>query len=370
MPGMRLLYGVVGDGMGHATRSRVVIEHLLLRGHAVHVLASGRAFGFLRDAFAGRPGFEADEIAGLRMVYRDHRVRKGATAAVTLLDAPKGLRRNAAVWRRVVAGPRPDAVITDFDTFAYLLGRHFRVPVISIDNNHSIDRLRNPRDVTRGAGFDAAVAKAIVAARLPRAYHYVVASFFFPPLRKLGTTLVPPILRPEILAARREPGRHVLVYQTSHTNRGLVPALRKLPHEFRVYGTGREGGEGNVSLRPFSETTFVEDLRTARAVVASGGFSLMGEAVHLRVPMLAVPLAGQFEQELNARWLERLGYGERAEHVTAERIESFLARVDEHAAALQGYAPRDNSALYACVDELLARAARGDRRPRTLDAAP
>jgi len=30
---MRLLYGVVGDGMGHATRSRVVITHLLARGH-------------------------------------------------------------------------------------------------------------------------------------------------------------------------------------------------------------------------------------------------------------------------------------------------------------------------------------------------
>ena len=39
-----------------------------------------------------------------------------------------------------------------------------------------------------------------------------------------------------------------------------------------------------------SETGFVDALRTARAVIATGGFSLMSEAVHLRVPMLAVPL--------------------------------------------------------------------------------
>ena len=280
MAAMRLLYGVVGDGMGHATRSRVVIGHLLARGHEVRVLASNRAFGFLRDAFTGRAGFEATEIAGLRMIYRDNEVRKAETAAVTLFEAPKGLRRNAAVWKSVLAGPRPDAVITDFDTFAALLGRHLRVPVISIDNNHAIDRLRLPRDVWRGAAVDLAIAKSVVQARYPHAYHYVVSSFFFPPPRKLGTTLVPPILRPEILAARREPGRHVLVYQTASTNRRLVPALQKLPHEFRVYGMGREGREGNVTLRTFSERGFVDDLRTARAVVAGGGFSLLSEAVH------------------------------------------------------------------------------------------
>ena len=370
MPAMRLLYGVVGDGMGHATRSRVVIGHLLGHGHAVHVVASDRAFGFLRDAFEGRPGFEATEIAGLRMIYRDNKVRKGATAAVTLFEAPRSIRRNRDAWMRITAGKVPDAVITDFDSFAALLGRHFGIPVISIDNNHAIDRLRHPRGMLRGALVDFAIAKAVVQARYPHAYHYLVASFFFPPPSKLGTTLVPPILRPEILAARREPGRHVLVYQTASTNRGLVPALRKLPHEFRVYGMGRDGTEGNVTLRAFSEKGFVDDLRTARAVVAGGGFSLLSEAVHLRVPVLSIPLRGQFEQELNARWIERLGYGERAREITPEAVEAFLGRVDEHAAALASYVPRDNTTLFACVDELLARAARGEPRPKTLAAAP
>jgi uncharacterized protein (TIGR00661 family) len=360
--------------MGHATRSRVVIEHLLSGGHSVHVLASSRAFGFLAGAFAGRPRFEATEIAGLRMVYRDNKVRKGETVAVTLFGAPKSLRRNLAVWRQVVDGPRPHVVVTDFDTFSYLIGRHLKVPVVSIDNNHSIDRLRHPREVMSGAGLDLAIAKAVVGARLPHAWHYIVASFFFPAPRKLGTTLVPPVLRPEILAARREPGRHVLVYQTASTNSDLLPVLRKLPGEFRVYGMGVEaaggGVGGNIKLRPFSETGFVDDLRTARAVIASGGFSLMGEAVHLHVPMLAVPLQAQFEQELNARWLERLGYGARADVIDGDRVEAFLRRTDDFSHALQGYTPRDNSSLYACVDEAITRAAAHEPRAQTLAAAP
>ena len=40
---MRILYGVVGEGMGHATRSRVVIEHLLARGPIIDLPALARA---------------------------------------------------------------------------------------------------------------------------------------------------------------------------------------------------------------------------------------------------------------------------------------------------------------------------------------
>ena len=366
---MRALYGVVGDGMGHATRSRVVVEHLLARGHEVHVLASDRAFGFLAKAFDGRPRFEATEIAGLKMVYRDNAVRKGATAAVTLREAPAKLRRNRAVWKRVTAGLRPDVVVTDFDSFAYLLGRHFRVPVLSIDNNHVLDRCRFDRALLLGAGFDFALARAIVAARLPRAWHYVITTFFFPPLRKKRTTLVPPVLRPEILAARREPGAHVLVYQTASTNPRLVAALRKLPHEFRVYGMGREGVEGNVTLRAFSETGFVEDLRTARAAVAGGGFSFLSEAVHLGVPVLSVPLRGQFEQGLNARWIERLGYGERSHVAAPAVIAAFLERADVYAENLRGFERHGNEVLHAVVDEALARIARGEPPAAELAAA-
>ena len=44
-------------------------------------------------------------------------------------------------------------------------------------------------------------------------------------------------------------------------------------------------------------------------MVAGGGFSLLSEAVYLGKPVLAVPLRGQFEQMMNARYLDRKGYG-------------------------------------------------------------
>ena len=48
---MRILYGVNGEGLGHATRSEVVIGSLL-NEHDVRVMASGAAFKYLEGGSA------------------------------------------------------------------------------------------------------------------------------------------------------------------------------------------------------------------------------------------------------------------------------------------------------------------------------
>ena len=79
----------------------------------------------------------------------------------------------------------------------------------------------------------------------------------------------------------------------------------------------------------------------------------MGEAVHLHVPLLSIPIQGQYEQELNARYLQRLGYGRWADAVECDVIESFVNDAPTMQAALETYVPRDNAMLFACLDELL-----------------
>ena len=149
--------------------------------------------------------------------------------------------------------------------------------------------------------------------KLPFCDHYLITTFFRPPIRKERTSLHPPILRPEILAAKPSRGDHLLVYQTADGNDALADALR--PAAWSAASTAcaatsrRTRSTATCAYRPFSETTFIDDLATCRAVIAGGGFTLMGEAVYLHKPMLAVPLAGQFEQILNGRYLEREGYG-------------------------------------------------------------
>jgi len=366
---VRILYGVVGEGMGHATRSRVVIEQLLRRGHEVRVVVSGRAHRFLRERLRDYPRASLEEIQGFRLVYHRNRLDKSGSLLSQLRDAPFDLTQNLRVYRKVAEeGMQPELVISDFESWAAFYAVNHFLPVLSIDNLQIITRCQHPSAVTGSPSFNNRLINLAVSLKVPGVSHYVITTFFFPPVMKPRTTLVPPILRREIIEARREPGAHVVVYQTSESNEDLLPVLRRLGHEFRVYGMGRVGKEGNVTLREFSEAGFVEDLRTARAVIAGGGFTVLSEALSLGVPVLSVPIELQFEQELNARYLAHLGYGAWAPSLDRDVIEAFLARTDEYAQELSAFARPDNEMLFACLDELLARAASGDLRPAWLDS--
>src|SRR5256885_9903175 len=109
---------------------------------------------------------------------------------------------------------------------------------------------------------------------------------------------------------------------------------------------------------PFSEQGFIDDLRPARAVVAAGGYTLWGGAVSLHKPMLSEPVGKQFEQVLNARYLESLGYGLSAERFSAERLGEFLDGLPRFEARLAGYSQDGNRSLFAKLEETIGEAAR------------
>ena len=365
---MRILYGVVGEGMGHATRSNVVLQHLARGGHEVRVVVSGRAHAFLVKRLADFENVTIEEIHGLVLSYFGNELDRTQSVYQNLKSAPKAIKKNVEVYTRVAeSGFKPDLVISDFESWAALYARRHGVPVISIDNMQIINRCQHDKQLVKAKGFDFELARLAVKMKVPKAYHYLITSFFFPPVRKKYTALLPPILRPEVVDLKWEPQQHVLVYQTQTTNQALVPTLKRLPWRFRVYGLGREGSDGNVTLCPFSEQRFLEDLRTSRAVVCGGGFSLLGEAVSLGIPTLSIPVGGQFEQELNARYLDALGYGAWARRFEGGAIAAFLERADEYRARLGGGLPRGNGMLIAAVDELLLRVARGEERPVALE---
>lgn len=356
---MRILYGVAGEGMGHATRSRVVIDALTARGHDVQVVVSGRAYEYLKAREHDRLGVQ--RIWGMTLVYEDNEVRNFRTILRNVRGGVVGgLPRNVKSYFDVVEKFQPDVIVSDFETWSYLFGLTHRIPVVSLDNNQIVNRCTHPPEVIAGRERDFFVAKTFIQAKLPGCFHYLITTFFFPEVRKARTTLHPPVLRPEILAARAEPGEHLLVYQTSTSNPRLPELLRRSGRECRVYGLRRDltadERDGNLLWRPFSETRFVEDLRTARGVVSGGGFTLMSEAVYLHKPMLSVPVKKQFEQILNARYLERLGYGLTGEVITDELLGRFLERLPELGKNLERHRQDGNAELLAKLDEVLAAA--------------
>jgi len=356
---MKILYGVVGEGMGHAMRSRVILEHLVSAGHEIEIMASGRATDFLGKRFA-----DVNRIHGFHMIYEENRVRRGKTLWSNVLEGAVGTPKNIAAYFELIKGFKPRLVISDFESWTYLYAKAHMLPILSIDNMQIINRCTHAPEIIAGHEADFQVTKAFVKSKLPFCNHYLITTFFRPEVRKPDTSLYPPILRPEILAAKRSRGDHLLVYQTAEGNESLAETLRKTGLECRIYGMRRtikeEEVEGTLRYRPFSEAGFIEDLASARGVLAGGGFTLMGEAVYLHKPMLAVPLGRQFEQVLNARYLEREGFGRAAATLDDPTVvQDFVAAIPGCEEKLSAFQQDGNKLILDALDGFLDRAEAG-----------
>ena len=84
---LKILYGVVGEGMGHAIRSSVILHKLVADGHDVHIVVSGRAHDFLKELFP-----KVSKIWGLTMVMEDNEVKNRLTAAENIKVHPSSAR--------------------------------------------------------------------------------------------------------------------------------------------------------------------------------------------------------------------------------------------------------------------------------------
>jgi uncharacterized protein (TIGR00661 family) len=353
---MKILYGVVGEGMGHAIRSRVVLDELFRRGHDVEIMASSRAADFLAKRYE-----EVHKIHGLHIIYDENRARMGRSIVSNVLAGTAALPSQIRSYFELIEDFKPEVVISDFESWVYFYAKLRRLPIVSIDNMQVINRCLHPPEILEGIRPEFELARAFVKSKLPFCDHYLIATFFDLPVRKERTTLVPPVLRPEILNAAATRGDHLLVYQTAEGHSALIDALAATGLECRIYGMRRdltsEEVEGNLRYRPFNEAAFVADMASSRAVISGGSFTVMSECVYLHKPLLSVPVGGQIEQVINARYLEREGFGQHAEHLDGPAIQRFLAALPACEARLATYRQDGNNVLFTALEEQLRYAA-------------
>lgn len=355
---MKILYGVVGEGMGHAIRSRVVVDYLVAQGHEVEIIASSRAVDYLQKAFP-----EVHRIHGLHIVTAENRVKKNKTLWSNILAGGVAIPKQIATYFKLVEDFRPEVVVSDFESWSYYYGQLHRIPIISIDNQQFVNRCKHDDAVLDGIGAQFEIARAFIKSKLPFCAHYIVSSVFEAPVRKDNTTLVPPILRPRILEQQPSEGEHLVVYQSVTDSQALIDALRTTGLPCHIYGLRKELSEpeadGSLQFMPFSETGFMEDLASCRGVISSAGITLMSECIYLHKPLLALPIEGHFEQLLNARYLKHRGYGAMYEKIDAQAVASWLANLAFYRENLRAYHQDGNKRLFETLDAQLDRVEAG-----------
>ncbi|MEW6072303.1 MAG: glycosyltransferase family protein [Planctomycetota bacterium] len=157
---VRIVYGVAGEGSGHASRAREVLAHLLARGHEVKVASYDRGYRDLKD------DFDVLEIEGLRIASADNQVSVVRTFTDNLTRLSGGVRKLWEMRERLFTDFRPAVVITDFEPMAAYLAHREDLPLVTIDNQHLMRYVSHPRPARLRK--DALVTETIIRAIVPR----------------------------------------------------------------------------------------------------------------------------------------------------------------------------------------------------------
>jgi len=311
----KILYSVCGDGSGHATRSLEIIKRLKFEGHDLKVVSFDTGYEYLSKHFL------VEQISGLRLKYKDNQIKYFQTVVGSALKMPKYLK-SLSKLSTLVDDFQPDLIITDFEPLAAVVAERKELNFISIDNQHLITDFKI--DYPEQNWFSALSARKYINCFFSKAKRNLVFSFFSVAVINKKSILIPPIIRSEILTKQPTKGDHILVYLTSFFT-GLIDILKEINFQFIVYGLGDRKSEKNIIFKTPDSQGFANDLVSCRAVIANAGFALISESIYLHKPYLACPVKGQFEQILNAYYLEKLGYGDYSESLDREKIIQFLS---------------------------------------------
>lgn len=321
----KIIYGVAGEGFGHSSRSHLIGQRLIDAGHDVMFVGSQKSLLYLKQYFGER----VREIFGLSFAFIDGRIDKSETLKRNLLNLPNGNKMNDELFREHFEPFGPDLVISDFEPFSAWWAWRKNVPFISIDHEHVLTLCKLEHENKNW--FSRITASVVTECHYVGAVAYVVINFFDAPLRIDSAILAPPVVRPIVRGLVSSRGEHVLLYST--TGKGqeeIQEVLGKFGgQKFHIYGFKKEGEYNNCIFKARSTEGFLADLASARGVIASAGFSLLSECLHLKKPMYLLPITGQYEQIINAHYIEKLGLGVSAEKLDKDVLGRFLEQLDK-----------------------------------------
>lgn len=366
---MKIAWGVMGYGRGHAMRTLSVLP-ALMREHDITVFTAGDAYEVLA------PRFPTVRIPMIGYRYNDRGGHSLPRTVVQNLAPMADLLLHGSGLAQVERELRErdiQLVISDSEAWTHRAAQRLGLPRISFDHIGILAYCKPhfPPDLWLQGMRDAYGYRTLMG--VPE--RILISSFYDAEPAVPGVRIVGPMLRDEVLRARPSRGEHLLCYfnKGEHQYRAHIDrALRLLDVPVVIYGTPHVGRVDNLDFRAPSNEGFVRDLASCRAVISTAGNQTIGEAIHFGKPILALP-EDAFEQRLNAHLIERMGVGQRGDlnRLTPSDIDRFLGHDESLRAHMREHA-RDGRS--EAIDTLrrfigeLARPARSTPRRRAAAA--
>lgn len=324
----RIVYSLSGEGRGHATRSETVIS-MLQKKHSVLVYAPPLAYEMLSESLSDRPNVTLRRLDCLRFHYRKQRLSY-TLSIVKSFPFLCNFRTRVATIEQEVRDWQATHVLNDFEPVLARVAKRVGLPLLSLDHQHflsAIDPVRLPRSLA----WKVRLLRQSIPFFCPQPDCQIISSYFDFPVRAVARTSkkVGVLLRRPVLQAHVEHGQHLVAYLRRDIPIQLENSLRQVNRSVFIYGLGDRPSCAKLHFMATCADGFLDHLRRCAALVCSSGNQLIGEALYLGKPILAVPEAGNFEQEINGHFLPLTGGGEtvKLRELRPHTICEFLERL-------------------------------------------
>ena len=330
-----IAYGICGEGRGHASRALTVVERFA--GDREFLLFAARdAYHFLQSHYEHTPNVTVREIPGLHFQYIVRRISyvKSFLGSLPFLLQ---LRRYTSLIKSEIKARSCELVISDFEPLTARAANQLSIPLATLDHQSFI-RYMDLGDLSPLHKLKTMLMRPFVA------LHYdgspdtsIVSSFFcqrLQPNAKICNTGV--LIRSQILDQRPSVGNYLLVYLRKHRMEELTRLLSGLGRRVVIYSSNPPADFGNLEFRKIGKASFCEDLANCEGLICNAGNQLVGEALYLRKPVLAIPEPGNHEQWLNGHFLDGMDVGVCVPHdqLNQQRLQDFLDRIPDFRAAI------------------------------------
>ena len=302
---MNILYGVNATGNGHIFRSRIAISELKRRGHNVTVLFSGRNVEDFFDLEEFRPYIIKK---GFTFVFSKGRLNIFKT--LLNIDLIQFVRDIFKIKKEY------DVVVTDFEPISAYAARKLGIHCIGIGHQYSFLK-KIPKTIKMKLA-------SLFFLRFYTPINSTISSHFY----HFNQSILPPFIEKVLKNKNTVPfmKNTFLVYLVWEERDQMISILNTIKgNEFIYYSSvDKEIQIGNVTLKPYSNKNFKEDLMACNGLLTNAGFQLPAEAIYLGKKILCKPLSGQPEQEHNAKILKKLQHATVCSELTKDKIEHWI----------------------------------------------
>jgi uncharacterized protein (TIGR00661 family) len=271
----------------------------------VHILTSGDAYDFFKDS--GHPRLH--RVGGIRFVKTGSAIHWTASVAECfnfIAGGKRHLSKAISIWNSL----KPNIAVTDFEPLVPRIALRKKVPVLAIDNQSKISHC-HLRDLPAGLRMYQAIATPLMDQMVPQAVPRVVSCFHpeFCHPRKPILAVTGPMIRGSITRLQPSDGGFALVYYKEVVGQPLLLAAKALGLRTLVFG-GMEHARNwpGFEFLPHG-SGFAEALAACSILVCPAGNQLLGEARFFGKKTLCIPQKRQFEQAINAFYMEKIGLG-------------------------------------------------------------